>query len=93
MYLPPLVTTRTHARAINNPGLALCSDLSSVRALLLGQLIASGARSVLAAAWDTADEPTRILAGTFYECLASEPVRTRKGSPTIPTLDWRFRLL
>ena len=36
-------------------------------------LLAAGAKSVLAAAWDTADEPTRILSKAFYTCLAAEP--------------------
>ena len=34
--------------------------------------LAAGARSVLAAAWDTADEPTHILMKAFYAALTVE---------------------
>ena len=33
-------------------------------------LLAAGARSVLAAAWDVADEPAALLASAFYRAMA-----------------------
>ena len=41
----------THTQGLSNPGLALCSDLSSVRALLLGQVV-FGRQFVLAELYD-----------------------------------------
>ncbi len=47
--------------------------------------LVAGARSVIAASWATADEPTTILSSEFYAALVADPTRSQAEALRLAT--------